>query len=138
MIERTAFDKQDMTPRNSDPFLPFTRPYVAPDTDNDLSGDALSYESGYICTVTIADELIEKLRKAGEETEVQHHDNVQLTPKLESKPAAQPAPMSSAPTTRPTGTSDPKEKNKNNANDHEMLVNRLNKKPHIIEFKGVE
>ncbi|MGG1943820.1 hypothetical protein AB1286_03305 [Trinickia sp. NRRL B-1857] len=33
---------------------------------------------------------------------------------------------------------DPKRKNKNSNNDHDALIARLNKKPHVIEFKGAE
>ncbi|MFL9934684.1 hypothetical protein P0D88_37325 [Paraburkholderia sp. RL18-103-BIB-C] len=115
MIERTGLQDQERLSERSDAFPPFTRQHVTPDTgnaDDDLSGSSFSYESGYVCKVTLADELIEKLRKAGEETEVQHHDNVPLTPKAEPKSGNQPAPESAIPAVSPTGGQNPPPKKK--------------------------
>jgi hypothetical protein len=141
MIESNPFQNAGMIPTRDKTFAPFTRQNVSPDagmSGDDLPASPFQYETGYLCTVEIADELLDKLRKAGEKTETQHQDNVQLTPKAEPRqwPPAAPAsiPRASPPE---SGTPSAKKKNKNDSNDHQMLINRLNKKPHVIEFKGV-
>lgn len=152
---------------DGDTFPPFTRlspAFESDKSDNPLSGEPLTYETGFSCTVVLADELIEKLRKAGEQTEAQHRDDVPLTPKAAPKPTPTPVPRPiPTPTPRPTPAPVPKpapaseptrsngptpsppantpqpqsrRKNKNDPDDHDLLIKRLNKKPHIVEFKG--
>jgi len=139
MIENT--DSRSSMPSDAsdgDVFPTFIRPHADSDVNtssNDLSGSPFSYETGYVCTVALADELIEKIRKAAEETEVQQQHEVPLTPKAERKPAS----SAPSPAQTPTSKQDQpeKKKNKNDSTNHQQLIDRLNKKPHVIEFKGV-
>jgi len=133
MIENTdQYPSMPSDGNDGDAFPTFFRPPADTDdvdpSNNDLSGAPFSYETGHTCTVALADELIEKIRKAGEETEVQQQHEVPLTPKAGSKPIIAPASSQDHPE---------KKKNKNDSADHKQLIDRLNKKPHIIEFKGV-
>jgi hypothetical protein len=67
---------------------------------------------------------------------VQHHDDVPLTPV--ATPASTPTPASAPVPAQPGADNHQphKKKNKNDTSDHLALINRLNKPPHIIEFKG--
>ncbi|MBN3833468.1 hypothetical protein [Burkholderia sp. Ac-20344] len=140
-------------PKEDDVFPPFVRPIADPETEDGADGlgaEPYTYETGNICRIELADTLLEQLRRNGELKEAQHEDDVPLTKKADpspkrsppaSPPASSPAspPASSPPETSPTGApaTPPKKKNKNNDGDHQALLDRLNKKPHVVEFKGV-
>ncbi|ASL45145.1 hypothetical protein bAD24_I16850 [Burkholderia sp. AD24] len=138
----------------SDALFPvFFRSNVSPDAgaeQTQLPGGPLTYETGYICNVAIADSIVDTLREAQESTEVQHHQDVPLTPKAPAPaaasvptsapastpvPASTPAPAAAQPTTNSAPAA--KKKNKNDTEDHQQLIDRLNKPPHVIEFQGV-
>lgn len=119
-------------PTNDDVFPPFVRPMAEPDADHSTDGlDAMpyAYEMGNICKIDLADSVLEALRRNGELKEAQHEDGVPLTKK------ADPSPPTASPPAAPAAP--PKKKNKNDSADHQALLDRLNKKPHVIEFKGV-
>jgi hypothetical protein len=145
MIENNSFQYPRMSPDGdrSNIFPPFLRSHVSPGDGGENTGNSDStpcMEQGFICNVALSDELIEQLRRDGEQTEVQHHDDVPLTPVATptSAPASTPTPVSApAPAQPGTDSQQPhKKKNKNDANDHQILVNRLRKPPHVVEFKG--
>ncbi|MBR7995307.1 hypothetical protein KDX08_22955 [Burkholderia cenocepacia] len=126
---------------DGDVFPPFTRPILDPLDENHtdgLGGEPYAYEVGNICRVDLADTLLEQLRLNGQLKEAQHEDDVPLTKRADPPPTQQPPP-SSPPTTPPSGApaAPPKKKNKNDSSDHQALLDRLNKKPHVVEFKGV-
>ncbi|WP_157651624.1 hypothetical protein [Burkholderia ubonensis] len=128
-----------------DTFPPFVRPVADPESgtsDDSLDAMPYSYEMGNICRVELADELLAKLRENGEQNEAQHEDDVPLTKKADpsptqAPPAASPPAASPPAASPPTSPPKPSKKNKNNSDDHQALLDRLNKKPHVIEFKGV-
>ncbi|RAS19455.1 hypothetical protein [Paraburkholderia bryophila] len=126
-----GLQQPELLPSSDAIFPVFVRNNVSPDsgeTQTQLSGGPLVYETGYICNVAIADEIVDMMRKSGESTEVQQHHDVPLTPKAPSASSTQPA-ANSPPV--------PKKKNKNDTADHQQLIDRLNKPPHVIEFQGV-
>jgi len=139
MIENTdQYPSMPSDGNDGDAFPTFFRPPADTDVDpsnHDLSGAPFSYETGHTCTVALAGELIEKIRKAGEEAEVQQQHEVPLTPKAGSKPTAPASSQVQQPISKPVQPE--KKKNKNDSADHQQLIDRLNKKPHVIEFKGV-
>ncbi|MCA8023115.1 lysozyme family protein [Burkholderia metallica] len=127
-------------PKGDDVFPPFVRPIADPETENgtdSLGAEPYTYETGNICRIELADTLLEQLRRNGELKEAQHEDDVPLTKKADPSPKQ--SPPASPPATSPTGApaTPPKKKNKNNDDDHQALLDRLNKKPHVVEFKGV-
>lgn len=139
MINNNPFQIPEASPTDADTFPPFTRPVPTENSEyrNDLYGTPFAYESGFSYTVTLADELLETLRKNGEDTEVQHRDDVPLTPTAAPASPNGPSPQSSPKSPPPAGApAAPNKKNKNDANDHQQLINKLNKKPHVVEFKG--
>jgi hypothetical protein len=111
----------------------------AVDFDGDGANDGLSaipfyYEIGNVCKVALAEELLTRLRKDSEQSEVQQRHDVPLTPKADPSQYNEPqTTLASSLDSKPR-----RKKNKNNAVDHQALINRLNKKPYVIEFKGVE
>ncbi|MGN4066822.1 hypothetical protein ACS0Y7_19630 [Burkholderia gladioli] len=94
-----------------------------------LGGVPYYYAVGNVCTVDISDDVLKKIREGGEKDEVQHHRDVPLTKRVDP-------PSEQKKTTAPISEV-AKKKNKNNSSDHQALIDRLNKKPHVIEFKGV-
>jgi hypothetical protein len=122
---------------SGDVFPPFFR--RATDSDGDVAGESLnaipfSYETGNVCTVDLAGELLKRLRENGERNEVQQQHDVPLTQKASPSQDGTPQTTStSSPDSKPKG-----KKNKNSTADHQALIDRLNKKPHLIEFKGAE
>ncbi|WP_186214282.1 hypothetical protein [Burkholderia gladioli] len=101
---------------------------------NDADDLDQPYGRGNTYQVNILQELMNQLRKNAEINEAQQHHDAPLTKRADP-------PQSKAPSVAPTSPSGEKKhavKNKNNDGDHQALIARLNKKPHVIEFKGAE
>ena len=136
MIENTdQYPSMPSDGNDGDAFPTFFRPPADTDVDpsnHDLSGAPFSYETGHTCTVALAGELIEKIRKAGEEAEVQQQHEVPLTPKAGSKPTAPASSQVQQPISKPVQPE--KKKNKNDSADHQQLIDRLSIWPKPLEF----
>jgi hypothetical protein len=124
----------ELTPTGSssdvDSFPIFLRSHVSPDVAAASDTSDADCELGYLCLVDFSKKLQEELRSAGEAREVQHQDQVPLTPKSDS-------PGGGSSTSATAISAADKKKNANSSSDHQALIARLNKPPHIVQFKGV-
>jgi hypothetical protein len=130
MIENSINQNNFPTPESEQTFPLFIRNNISPVVDggSPLAGTAFAFEFGNICTFDVSTSILEKIKEGGEQTEAQSEHQIPLTPAVNPTNTISAVPAQ--------GSHPSAQGNQNNGNDHQALIHRLSKPPHVIPFHG--